>query len=344
MDLLTLKVTDKDLHHNFKNLISKNDPYPRKVIEKWANGFVDRDGKFSIELQTTFNSSFWELYIFAVLKFFDYKVDFSYSAPDFIIRDKNNNIIFCVEATTANHAQNTTPEWEAKIEDFKKIDREEIVKQASIRLANSLISKSRKYNNSYKNLEQTRGKPFILALAPFEQPFFWSQNDQAICQVLYGYKRPIYKDIPQENRREIYGHEYIDFIEKPNGYEVPMGYFTNTEMPEISAVIFSNTATFGKVRALSDDPNMMYFEHLRYNKNGLTPHHRVTPKNEYKESLLDGLHIYHNPNAKHPLGQEFFQNEDITHHWYSYEDGCPLDNAKDEALFHRTVMKLGFSE
>ncbi|WP_164707610.1 hypothetical protein [Bathymodiolus thermophilus thioautotrophic gill symbiont] len=243
-----------------------------------------------------------------------------------------------IEATTANHAQGTDPEWGAKIGDLGKVDKDEVVKHSSIRLANALISKSKKYERSYKHLVHIKGKPFVLAIAPFEQPFFWTQNDNAICQVLYGYKKPIFKDIPEENRREILGHEYIDFIEKPNGAEVPMGYFTNGEMPEISAVIFSNTATFGKVRALSKDPCPMVFEHLRYNKKGLTAHHRVTPKNGYVETLLEGLHVYHNPTARHPLDEKFLQDNDVTHHWYSFEDGFPFDDAKDEALIQRMTI------
>jgi hypothetical protein len=120
-----------------------------------------------------------------------------------------------------------------------------------------------------------------------------------------------------------------------------MGYFVNGEMPEISAVIFSNTATFGKVRALNNDPSLMIFEHIRFNKKGLVAHHRVTLKSEYNETLLEGLHIYHNPLAKYPLKDDFLQHPDITHHWYSMIDGYPRDDAKDEALFQRSVIKIG---
>jgi hypothetical protein len=38
------------------------------VLTDWARGFIDRDGKFVKEFQTTFNSCFWELYVYAVLK------------------------------------------------------------------------------------------------------------------------------------------------------------------------------------------------------------------------------------------------------------------------------------
>lgn len=342
MDLFTPVITDDRLHKHFKYIIDEDVPYARDVLVEWANGFIDRDGKFVREFQSTFNSSFWELYLFASIKEFKYQVDFSFAAPDFVITEKDDRVV-CVEATTSNHAEDSVPEWEAEVENLNKIDRNLIVEHSSIRLANALISKSRKYKRSYKNLEQVKRKPFVLAIAPFEQPFFWAQNDQAIRQVLYGYKIPVYKDIPQENRREIYGHEYIDFIEKPNGAEVPMGYFSNGDMPEISAVIFSNTATFGKVRALSDDPRQMVFEHLRFNRDGIKPHHRTSLKSEYQETLLEGLHVYHNPTARYSLSSDFLDHSDITHHWFSLEDRMPYDDAKDEALFQRTVMNFGFS-
>jgi hypothetical protein len=56
----------------------------REVVSGWADGFADRDGKFVEEFQMTYNSSFWELYLFAVLKHLGIKVDFSYEAPDFV--------------------------------------------------------------------------------------------------------------------------------------------------------------------------------------------------------------------------------------------------------------------
>lgn len=40
----------------------------REVLSGWASGFRDRDGKFVKEFQTTYNSSFWELYLFAAFK------------------------------------------------------------------------------------------------------------------------------------------------------------------------------------------------------------------------------------------------------------------------------------
>ncbi|HVV00233.1 MAG TPA: hypothetical protein VHH88_02655 [Verrucomicrobiae bacterium] len=65
MDLFTPVVSEKELHHNFTRMLGADSAADRAVVSEWAVGFVDRDGKFVREFQTTFNSGFWELYIFA---------------------------------------------------------------------------------------------------------------------------------------------------------------------------------------------------------------------------------------------------------------------------------------
>ena len=45
----------------------------------------DRDGNVRKEFQPTFDSTFWELYLFAVMKHFHLEVNFSFNAPDFVI-------------------------------------------------------------------------------------------------------------------------------------------------------------------------------------------------------------------------------------------------------------------
>ncbi|MDT1817701.1 hypothetical protein FPK51_24070, partial [Acinetobacter baumannii] len=46
--------------------------------------------------------------------------------------------------------------------------------------------------------------------------------------------------------------ERMDFIEKDNGAEIPLGFFTTSEYEDISAVIYNPYATWGKVRALAE--------------------------------------------------------------------------------------------
>ena len=77
----------------------------------------------------------------------------------------------CVEAVISNNAFNSKPEYERKPEDNPKLD--EIVRTATIRLANAICYKYKdKFKKIYSKLDYVKGKPFILAVAPFEQPYF----------------------------------------------------------------------------------------------------------------------------------------------------------------------------
>ena len=67
MDLFIPIVEQNKLHHNFVMTAAPHALVVRKVISDWVNGFIDRDGKFIKEFKTTYDSSFWELYLFAVL-------------------------------------------------------------------------------------------------------------------------------------------------------------------------------------------------------------------------------------------------------------------------------------
>lgn len=106
MDLFAPVVDPSRRHHNFKNLLRIRNGFVFDVLQDWAEGFVDRDGKFVEEFQTTFNSSFWELYVFAVLKRYGMIVDFSHARPDFCIPALNFNI----EAAIASNADGADPE------------------------------------------------------------------------------------------------------------------------------------------------------------------------------------------------------------------------------------------
>jgi len=108
MDLFLPIVEKKKLHHNFLSTLAPTAASVRAVLTEWAKGFDDRDGKFVREFQTTYNSSFWELYLFAVLKQLRIEVDFSFDAPDFV--SANHQI--AIEAVIASHAHDDAPEWE----------------------------------------------------------------------------------------------------------------------------------------------------------------------------------------------------------------------------------------
>src|ERR1019366_6308707 len=107
--------------------------------------------------------------------------------------------------------EGTLPEWdeEAKLK-FEEPDRKKLIETAVPRLANALASKCKLYRDKYSQLEHVKKRPFIIAIAPFEQPLFFLQTDQAMRNVLYQYDVPISKPVPEENRRIIFGHEYVE--------------------------------------------------------------------------------------------------------------------------------------
>jgi hypothetical protein len=68
MDLFTPVVSEALQHPNFRSICTQQNGYNCDVLNEWARGFKDRDGKFVYEFQATFDTWFWELYAFAVLK------------------------------------------------------------------------------------------------------------------------------------------------------------------------------------------------------------------------------------------------------------------------------------
>ena len=135
MDLFKPITPEDAWHPNFAAQMSRPNCWNRQVLEDWATGFVDRDGKFIQEFQTTFNSCFWELYLNAVLRERGLSVDFGFPSPDFVVCGPKP---FAIEAVIASHAAGTAPEYgDGRIpEDLNELNR-----QAIIRLSNALHSK-----------------------------------------------------------------------------------------------------------------------------------------------------------------------------------------------------------
>jgi hypothetical protein len=124
---------------------------------------------------------------------------------------------------------------------------------------------------------------------------FWLQRLDGITNVLYACK--------------------LDHVQKENKTKIPLGFFLDDRMVEVSAVIFSNVATYGKVVALANDKDSIRgFVTARYEHTELNKYFQ-----SYNESVLDGLFILHNPNARFPLGTQKFKEHGIAQ---IYNDGA----------------------
>jgi len=119
MNLFTPMIFEKDFHPNFKSILQNSSQDQMKTLIAWSEGFPDRDNKFIKEFQSTFNSSFWELYLYRVFREYQFAFNWDHMSPDFNLSFEGKN--FIVEATTANKGNDErVNEWE-KQEDIYNV-------------------------------------------------------------------------------------------------------------------------------------------------------------------------------------------------------------------------------
>ena len=316
MDLFTPIVEEEKLHKNFARTISRTGGGVREVLKYWVDGFTDRDGKFVREFQTTYNSSFWELYLFAVLKHLGIKVDFTFASPDFVAADHP----CAIEATIAGHAADAVAEWEKTFEVILSQDPKEAINQTTIRLANALRAKSAAYQTKYSVLPHMANRAYVVAISNFATPNFYMMGDTALQRLLYD---------PAGEKT----------IAKANGAPVPLGLFRNDGMAHISGILYSSVASFGKARALGPDGDEFNFQAGR-ERNGHERISIIAKKSEYNETLTDGLRYFSNPFAATRLDTQLFRDDGIKR-YLGEKDGKMLITCNPEGdLDWRQVIHL----
>lgn len=336
MQLFEPMVPESQQHPNFRALLRQRNPYTFDVLQDWARGFVDRDGKFVHEFQTTFNSSFWELYVFAVLKRYGLTVDFTKTRPDFFIPGQNFNI----EATIASNPRDGAPEHITWSSSLLPTDLNEFNRRSILRLANSLTAKHRKYIESYAALDHVRDRPFVIAVTNFDQPFAFMAAQRPIEAVVLGHYVDEERYIQTGRPKGGLDGEDLQCVLKESGNPVELGLFRSPAYREISAVIFNGCATMGKVRALCADPSdLSAFTALRLNPHSDQPHVIRQLKSHYEENLVDGLRVYHNPFATHPLDPAIFRHPSVFQLYHDDQDDIHVEQREGLLLF-RSVLTL----
>lgn len=339
MDLFAQRFPNDRLHPVFKMLCDPKYLPERRVLEHWAEGFVDRDGKFVNEFQTTFESSMWELYLHAYLKEIGAAVDFAHHAPDFVV---DSPLKFCIEAAIAAPAAGGAPaigyDATAIPEDFAEFN-----EAAAIRIANALSSKIAKHRSSYAKLPHAKDQPFVIAIAAFDRPFAHFAASRPIMAALYGVRY-------DEEAAKAFGPGATEIPKFPvssatksNGSDVPLGFFCDDRASDVSAVIYSCLATWGKIRALADNPDALsFYQTLHPSDNGIIPELRGAIKRDYREHLLDGLHVFHNPFAEHPLSVDALGHPRLAQ--FNIIDGRLCTIEPDDFLLMRMVRSFNIRE
>lgn len=340
MDLLTPLYPSERLHPHFASVINPRAgrSYARNELLRWLEGFPNRDRKFIEEFQTTFNSSFWEIYLYASFCEYGFQFDWRYYAPDFVL--STPACTFTLEAVTANHANGATPEWAGKLTPsfFDSVEFNELNRVAIIRLANAFASKSRLFQDKYAKHAHVQGRPFVLAMAPFEQPGFNLQAYRAIEALLFDYYVDEEEYLANSNAFP-YGPEAksLGSVEKDNGTEIELGLFNSPKFSHVSAVVFSNLATWGKIEATSGNPNAIVSS-VWSSPDGLI--RKIAHASEAPETITDGLRVYHNPFAAHPLPREVFRRSGVVQMWAELAEQALVGEQAEACLQSRSVTIL----
>lgn len=337
MDIFEPVVTTDRQHAYFHELVSGKHAEKMALLQSWADQFQDRDGKFVIEFQTTFNSSFWELYLNVAFQALGANVDLSHSRPDFLLRFPSSGEVVA-EATITSNADGYAPQWQP---DFVYVPPAEAMREyQSLRLSNALSAKLQKYTSSYNTLPHVMGKPFLICVAPFEQQWSNSLGDRALRRVLFGVDVPLL-DTDSHGAVYVIGEAHAERAWKPSGAEIPFGLFRDARAADISGVLFSSLATFGKLTALAgSSAPVSIVRALRYNASGTAPRLYAGALTGYTETLLDGLHLFVNPFAKVPLDTSPFAQAGVAVHTFSPNTQTLASDVPDGFLFVRTILSV----
>ncbi|AUA70368.1 MULTISPECIES: hypothetical protein [Pseudomonas] len=287
----------------------------KNIIEPMMRWHEDADGNFIEQFQTTgFDARIWELYLFAVLTEARFAFDRSVAIPDFVCKGILGEL--CVEATTVNptrdKSNNIVPPPQCKTEEefFALQDNYFPIKYAGPLTA--------KLDKRYWEKESAQGKPFVIAIQDFHSPMAMNLSRGALPTYLYGYKHNV--------KRSESGELIIEPVKVDNhiwgSKNIESGFFNFEGAENISAVIFNSSATISKFNRLGllagfGSPRVKLLREglvVDQDPNASSPKEfsMLVNSHDYHESWIEGMDVYHNPRALHPLPPEMLMG--AAHH------------------------------
>ncbi len=307
-------VPQERFHRAFRALITLPTLLPaRNMIADVATTYDDKDRNFVEQFQTTaFEARLWELYLHATLSEWGFSLDPSLNAPDYVAAKDGTTL--CLEGVTVNPTQvSGQHDSDELIESMsgKKRLMHEALHFFPIKFGSTLYSKLRK---EYWKLPHVQARPFVIAVEDFHAPASMIRSSSAIAHYLYGFRHDwchasdgTLTITPKRIDKHIHGKK-----------EIPSGFFDLPGAENVSAVLFSGSATIAKfnrmgyLRGYGNESIMMFrqgtcFDH---DPNASTPlwfeYEAGCP--EFPEDWKQGLSLFHNPRAIHPVSTSLFRN------------------------------------
>lgn len=284
-----------------------------ETIKEVSYHYKDIDGNFIDQFQSEngFDSRVWELFLFCFFReqFFSFKRNFK--APDYIIEKFNREI--AVEAVIVSRKTDFENEYLNSEEIQKKLENE-----TPLLFGSALASKMNKVDKDgkkYWEKEHVINKPFLIAMADFHDTMSMTWTYNALLDYLYGYK---YEYSFDENGELTVKPIKIENYIKPNGTEIPSGFFFQPNSENVSAIIFSSSGTLSKFNRMgkqaglgSPIPTLIRMgAFYNHDPNAYKPNLIQYQVNENSnETWSEGVVVFHNPNAKNPLNPAFFDDK-----------------------------------
>jgi hypothetical protein len=321
VDLFTALAPEDRLHRAFK-LLQSMDPWlpARGIMTEMMRHFVDVDGNFVEQFQTTaFDSRIWELYLYAALLEMGLIVNKEHHAPDFEVRRYRKKVF--IEAVIVGPSPKDLP-LEKDGSGMPEVRSPQAVRdllktRMPIRFGSALYSKLNRAK-PYWELEHVKGHPLVFAIADFHEDQSMTWTSPALLEYLYGVTHDFKFDDAGQlliSTLKIETHEY-------NGKVIPSGFFLQPGAQNISAVLFSASGTLSKFNRMGKLagfglPNQVITRiGVRHDHNPNAalpkPFRHVVEQGLVTESWSEGLSMFHNPLATHPVDPAMFPG--IAHH------------------------------
>ena len=321
--LFQTKLPEEQQHPAFHMLCTRPHWVPaRAIMSEMMRHFVDVDGNFVEQFQTTaFDARIWELYLYAALLELGLFVNKEHEAPDFEVSDGQNKVF--IEAVIVGPSPNDPPLEPQKNHMPVMRTPEEVNEllrtRVPIRFGSALYSKLNR-KTKYWDLEHVRGNPLVFAVADFHEDQSMTWTSPALLEYLYAVTHEFFHDDAGQlviTPLKIETHEY-------QGKVIPSGYFFQPGAENVSAVLFSSSGTISKFNRMGrlagfGQANQRIFRtglKHRHDPNAAMPDsffHEVK-QGAVTETWAEGLSMFHNPNAKHPIDPNMFPG--IAHHWF----------------------------
>lgn len=289
-DLFAPLVNESRLHRQFRDL--RDAPFhsgSRALMNSLYSRMGDPNGNFLRDFQGSgFHSRLFELACFAYLESANLKIDRSYPQPDFLA--SRDSVTVAVESVTANPSHDQGQD--IAIDRMPDLSQEEIYEKVAgefPRRMSAILHK--KLSKRYHHAAHVSGKPLVFMIAPNFEAGSVFYTDDALLYCLYGppESEPIWQGRP--------------------------AFFWDNQAGSISAVLYCNAFTvsrfFRLAFATAKSPivairsGVCYRPHSSSDFGGCKFEFQVGDPAAPRETWDEGVTLFHNPFAAHPLPQGF---------------------------------------